>query len=806
MSDLEEKNPSADFRFIGKPVVRKEDERLTTGRGRFSDDFSVDGQAFAVMVRSPYPHARILGVDAASAKAMPGVLGVLSGADCLADGLTAIPHDPLPKTRYDMKLTAAGGRDVFIGPHMLLPADKARHVGEAVAMVVAETLAQALDAAEAVDVAYEVLPGVYHSEDAMRPGAPAVWDEVPDNVPVDTFFGDREATDKAFANADHVVTMDFHIDRVTGVPMEPRAALGEYDAQRDRYTLHAGSGGAVRQKRELTGVLGIAADKLRVLAYDVGGNFGTRNRVFVEFGLVLWAARKFGRPVKFTATRSEAFLSDYQGRDLVTKVELALARDGRFLAMRATNISNVGARCVSLSPLSKGSGLIPGSYAIPAATLRAMAVYTNTMPTQAYRSSGRPEVTFAIERLIDTAAARLGIDRIALRRKNLIRPEAMPYRNAVGMNYDSGRYEENMDWAMDIADWKGFEQRRRAAAKRGKLLGRGLANYVESSIGAPNEQARITVRAEGRVDVVIGTQPSGQGHETSFAQVVSDLLHVPVETVNIILGDTDVVKVGGGSHSGRSMRHAATVFSKAAPALIARGKQVAAAILGSSAEHIEFSDGRFSARETNRTFDFLELAKEAARHELPDEIKDGIAIVTDNEMHDPVFPNGCAICEVEIDPDTGALRITRYASVDDVGRCINPLIVHGQTHGGIVQGIGQALGEQCYIEPDSGQPLIGSLMDYGLPRADTVPPFKTEIAEVLSPTNPLGIKAGGEGGTTGAPAVVVSAIVDALRDYGVRDIKMPATPYNIWRTIQDAKIQAAKTSPDAQTNQDAKRA
>ncbi|HYQ20655.1 MAG TPA: molybdopterin cofactor-binding domain-containing protein, partial [Xanthobacteraceae bacterium] len=444
MSDLEEKNPSADFRFIGKPVVRKEDERLTTGRGRFSDDFSVDGQAFAVMVRSPYPHARILGVDAASAKATSGVLGVLSGADCLADGLTAIPHDPLPKTRYDMKLTAAGGRDVFIGPHMLLPADKARHVGEAVAMVLAETLAQALDAAEAVDVAYEVLPGVYHSEDAMRPGAPAVWDEVPDNVPVDTFFGDREATDKAFANADHVVTMDFHIDRVTGVPMEPRAALGEYDAQRDRYTLHAGSGGAVRQKRELTGVLGIDADKLRVLAYDVGGNFGTRNRVFVEFGLVLWAARKFGRPVKFTATRSEAFLSDYQGRDLVTKVELALARDGRFLAMRATNISNVGARCVSLSPLSKGSGLIPGSYAIPAATLRAMAVYTNTMPTQAYRSSGRPEVTFAIERLIDTAAARLGIDRIALRRKNLIRPEAMPYRNAVGMNYDSGRYEENM--------------------------------------------------------------------------------------------------------------------------------------------------------------------------------------------------------------------------------------------------------------------------------------------------------------------------------------------------------------------------
>jgi carbon-monoxide dehydrogenase large subunit len=791
MTDITQKTQpgEASFRFIGKPIVRKEDERLTTGHGRFSDDFSLDGQAHAVMVRSPHPHARILGVDAARAKTMPGVLGVFTGADCMADGLGPIPHDPLPKTRYDMKLHAAGGGAIFIGPHLLLPTDKARHVGEAVAMVVAETVAQALDAAEAVEVGYATLPGVYHSEDAMQPGAPVVWDEVPGNIPVDTVFGDREATDKAFASADHVVAMDFHIDRVTGVPLEPRSALGNYDAASERFTLHAGSGGAVRQKRELAAILGIAPERMRVLSYDVGGNFGTRNRVFVEFPLVLWAARKLGRPVKFTATRSEAFLSDYQGRDLVAKVELALRKDGRFLAMRATNISNVGARCVSLSPLSKGAGLIPGSYAIPTATLRAMAVYTNTMPTNAYRSSGRPEVTFAIERLIDTAAARLGVDRIELRRKNLISPDAMPYRNAVGMNYDSGRYEENMNWAMDIADWTGFEKRRREAAARGKLLGRGLANYVESSIGAPNEQACITVRAEGRVDVVIGTQPSGQGHETSFAQVVSDLLHVPVESVKIILGDTDVVKVGGGSHSGRSMRHAATVFSKALPDLIAKGTKVAAIILATTPDQIEFSDGRFSARDTNRTFDFLELAKEAARHALPDDLKDSIAVVTDNEMHDPVFPNGCATCEVEIDSDTGDVRITRYASVDDVGRCINPLIVHGQTHGGIVQGIGQAMWEQCYVEPDSGQPLIGSLMDYGLPRADAVPSFKTEIAEVLSPTNPLGIKAGGEGGTTAAPAVIVSAIVDALRDYGVRDIKMPATPYKIWKTIQDAKEQ-----------------
>ena len=789
MIEVDQAAPPAElsFRSIGKPMPRNEDERLATGRGRFSDDFSLEGQAYAVMLRSQHPHARILGIDAARAKAMPGVLGVFTGADCRADGLGAIPHDPLPKTKYDMKLHAAGGDAAFFGPQSLLPGDKARHVGEAVVMVVAESVPQALDATEAVKIDYEVLPGIYHSEDAMRPGAPVIWSEVPNNVPIDTFFGNREATEEAFARSDHVVALDLHIDRVTGLPLEPRAALGEYDAASERYTLHAGSGGAVRQKRELAAVLGVTPERLRVLSYDVGGNFGTRNRLFVEFALVLWAARKLGRPVKFTATRSEAFLSDYQGRDLVTKVELALARDGRLLAMRATNISNVGAYCVSLSPLSKGAGLIVGPYEIPHASLRAMAVFTNTMPTNAYRSSGRPEVTFAIERLLDTAAERLGIDRIELRRKNLIRPEAMPYLNAVGMTYDSGRYQENMDRAMEIADWKRFEQRRREAAKRGRLLGRGLANYVESSIGAPNEQARITVRPQRRVEVVIGTQPSGQGHETSFAQVISDLLRVPVESVKIILGDTDVVKVGGGSHSGRSMRHAATLFAKALPELVARGKKVAAAILGSVPDHIEFSDGRFSARETNRTFDFLDLAEEAARHELPQELKDGIAVVTDNEMHDPVFPNGCAVCEVEVDPQTGDVQLTRYASVDDVGRCINPLIVDGQTHGAIAQGVGQALWELCYVDRESGQPLVGSLMDYGVPRADTVPPFVTEIAEVLSPTNPLGIKAGGEGGTTAAPAAVISAILDALRGCGVREIKMPATPYNVWKAIEDAK-------------------
>ncbi len=451
---------------IGQPVRRKEDERLLTGRGRFSDDFTLPGQAYAAIVRSPHPHARIIGIDTRAALALPGVLGVLTGEDCLADRLRPIPHTPVPSTRYDMKLTGPGGGPVFIGPQMLLPADKVRHVGEAVAMTVAETAAQAQDAAEAVIVEYQELPWIAQVAEGLKPGAPPVWGEVPDNVLVDTAFGDAAATERAFAEADHVIEMEFHIGRVTGVPIEPRAALGHWDRETGRYTLWAGSGGAVRQKTELATVLGVPLDQVRVLSFDVGGNFGTRNRLYVELALMPWASRRLGRPVKYTSSRSEVFLTDYQGRDLVTRVALAVRADGRFLGLRADNISNVGARCASLSPLGKGSALITGSYDIPAASLRSRAVFTNTMPTNAYRSSGRPEVTYAIERLVDAAARRLGIDRVALRRMNLIGPQAMPYANAVGAKYDSGTYEANMDLAMKIADWDGFPARRRGGRRR----------------------------------------------------------------------------------------------------------------------------------------------------------------------------------------------------------------------------------------------------------------------------------------------------------------------------------------------------
>jgi carbon-monoxide dehydrogenase large subunit len=595
--------PSAASGVIGQPLRRKEDARLLRGQGRFSDDFSLPDQVYAAMVRSPHPHARIVAIETGRARAMPGVLGVFTGADVLADGLGAIPHNPVPSNRYDLKLHGPGGGAIFFGPHVLLPADKARHVGEAVAMVVAETGAQAETAIEAVRADWEPLPFVVDTAEAAEGRAPAVWDEVPTNTCVDCSFGsDAAAVDAAFARAAHVVAGDFHVGRVTGVPIEPRAALGAYDAATGRYVLYAGSGGAVRQRREIAEVLGLPPERLRVVSLDVGGNFGTKNRVYVESALVLWAARKLGCPVKYTATRTETLVSDYQGRDLVTRVKLALGADGRFLAFSADNISNVGARAVSFSPLGKGSALVTGNYDIPLARVRSRAVFTNTVPTQAYRSSGRPEVTFAIERLIDLAAAKTGIDRIELRRRNLIDPTKMPYTNPFGMVYDSGRYAENMALAMRLADWEGFARRRAEAQARGKLLGRGLANSVESSVGTPREQARLTARPEGVVDVVIGTQSAGQGHETSFAQVAAERLELDVAAVRILLGDTDLVGVGGGTHSGRSMRMAGTVIALASEDLIAEGKRRAARALEAAPDDMRYARGRFMHAERRRVF------------------------------------------------------------------------------------------------------------------------------------------------------------------------------------------------------------
>ncbi|HKA78937.1 MAG TPA: xanthine dehydrogenase family protein molybdopterin-binding subunit [Xanthobacteraceae bacterium] len=772
---------SATTAGIGRPVIRKEDAYLVAGQGRFSDDLNLPGQAYAVMVRSPHSHARIRAIDTTAAITLPGVLAILTGADALADGLKPIPHRPIIGPP-DVTLGKPDASDKFISPHRVLPHDKARFAGEAVAMVVAESIATAKDAAERVTVDYESLPAVIDSVAAAANNAPRLWEEAGSNVCIDAQVGDAAATEAAFARATHVVRLDTWVQRVTGVPLEPRAAVGSYDPVSGRTTLYAGSGGVVRQKNELAVVLGVPPERVRVVSGDVGGNFGTRNAFYPEFALVAWAARRIGRPVKWTCERQEAFLSDFQGRDLFVNAELALDGEGNFLALRGANLSNVGAHTVSFVPLTKGISVMSSVYRIPAASFRARAVMSNTPPTNPYRSAGRPEAMFVIERLIDLAAANHGFDRVELRRRNLVTAHEMPYANPLGLTYDSGDYQTAMDAALALGQWDGFAQRRTRAVQVGKRRGIAIANYVEFTTGAPREWTKVSVLPDGRVDVAIGTLSSGQGHQTSFAQLVVDWLGVPFDCVKLIQGDTDVIPIGGGSHSGRSMRLAGIVIGKAADAVIARGKRIAAHVLEAAEHDIEFAAGRFTVKGTDRTLDIFDAARAAMeRNELPDDLRGPLAAEGDETVKVGGCPYGSHVCEVEIDPDLGTVEIVSYAAVDDVGRAVNPRILHGQTHGAIAQGVGQALLEGCVYDRGSGQLLSGSFMDYAIPRAHDLLSFATEISEVPSPTNPLGVRAGGEGGTTPALAVVVNAVVDALAEFGVKHMEMPVTPERVWR-------------------------
>src|SRR5437764_3550033 len=768
---------------IGQAVRRKEDVRLVMGNGRFSDDINLEHQAHAAMVRSPHAHARIRSIDIAAAVAMPGVIAVLTGADAAKDGLKPIPHRPVIGAP-DIALGARDASDKFISPHRVLPHDKARFVGEVVAMVVANSINAAKTGAEQVTVDFAPLPAVTGTAAAAAPDAPRLWDEASSNVCVDATIGDCIATAAAFARAAHTVRLETWVQRVTGVPLEPRAALGSYDATSGRYTLYAGSGGVVRQKHELAAVLDVPLDRVRVVSGDVGGNFGTRNAFYPEFALVAWAAQRMGRPVKWTCERQEAFLSDYQGRDLRVEAELALDRVGNFLALRGSLISNVGAHAVSFVPLTKGVGVLSSVYRIPAACVRARAVMSNTPPTNPYRSAGRPEAMFVIERLIDLAAARHGFDRIKLRRRNLIPPDAMPYANPLGLTYDSGRYAQAMEAALALGQWEGFRTRQREAKRKGKRRGIGIANYIEFTTGAPREWTKVSVRPEGRVEVAIGTLSSGQGHQTSFAQLVVEWLGVPFEQVDLIQGDTDLIPIGGGSHSGRSMRLAGIVIGKASDAVIARGKRIAAHVLETADDDLDFAAGRCTGTGTDRSLDLFEVAHLAqARDDLPDDLKGPLAAECDETVRVGAFPYGSHVCEVEIDVGTGTVEILRYAAIDDVGRAINPLILHGQSHGAIAQGIGQALREMCAYDKTSGQLLSGSFMDYAISHADDLLSFESELSEVHSPSNPLGVRAGGEGGTTPALAVVVNAIIDALKEFGVEHLEMPVTAETVWRAI-----------------------
>ena len=773
--------------IIGQPLTRKEDARLLSGSGCYGDDFSLPNQAYAVFVRSPHAHARIHSIDTRVARGMPGILAVLTGFDANADALAPIPHTPISLgPPADIALKNVDGSPPGFAPHPLLATDRTRYVGEQVAMVVAETVVAARDAAEHVVIDYEPLAPVIAGAAAVEPDAVQLYDDIA-NVCIDSDVGDAAATAAAFAQAIHIAKLNTWVHRVTGVPLDARAALGAYDVDSGRYTLFAGSGGVVRQKRELAGVLRVPEAVVRVVSGDVGGNYGTRNAFYPEFALVVWAAKRLGRPVKWTCERSEAFVSDYQGRDQAIQAELALDAKGRFLALHGSVICNAGAHSVMYVPLVKCTELLTSVYRVPVADIRARAVLSTTPPTTPYRSAGRPEAMFAIERLIDIAARQFGYDRIELRRANLIPASAQPYANPLGMTYDSGNYERSMDRALALADWTGFSARRREAIRRGRLRGIGLANYIEATSGSPREYARITVEPERCIQVVVGTLSSGQGHETSFAQCVAEWLGVPIESVHLIQGDTDVVPVGGGSHSGRSMRMASIVMGTASELIVAKASRLAAHVLETDTSDIEFRDGQFKVRGTDRSVGLFEVAAAARqRDDLPEDLRGPLWAESDQTIRTAAFPFGSHVCEVEIDPETGFVEIVSYTAVDDVGRAVNPLILHGQTHGAIAQGVGQALWEQCSYEPEGGQLLSASFMDYAMPRASMLPSFTTELTETRAPGNPLGVRAGGEGGTTPSLAVVVNAIVDALAEYGVMHFEMPVTSERVWRAIRQS--------------------
>jgi len=788
VSFLQSRSHSAPDGF-GQPVLRKEDARLLVGSGCYSDDVNLPGQAYACFVRSPHAHAMIGRIDTAAARTVPGVIAVFTGADAAADGMKPLTHTPMPGNPYEEMIR---DRHVsFIAPHPPMPADRSRFAGEIVAMVVAETPAAARDGAERVRVDWMPLPAVTSAVHAAASGAPILYEATASNVCVDSTGGDEAAVQSALARAAHVVRFRTWIHRVTGVTMEPRAAVGAWDAACGRYTIHAGAGGLGRTQMAAAGALGVPESAVRVMARDVGGNFGTRNSSYPEFILVAWAARRLDRPVKWTGERREAFLADYQGRDLAVDVLLALDGDGNFLAVRGANTSNLGAHAVSFHPLNKGMALTATVYRVPAVSIHGRGVVTNTSPTTPYRSAGRPEIMFGMERLIDLAARRHGFDRLELRRKNLIPSSAMPYRNAVGTLYDSGDYLAAFDRAVSLADWTGFEARRAEARRRGRYRGIGVANYIELNTGFPRERAHVTVRPEGMVDVVLGTLSSGQGHATSFGQLIVEWLGVPLSHVNLVTGDTDVTIVGGGAHSARALRLAAVVMAKAADQIVEKGKRIAAWLLEAVAADIEFADRRFNVKGTDRSVDLFDVAAATLRSDAPADCRGPLDGLSDETMPVPSFPYGTAVCEVEVDAETGVVDVVRYTTVDDCGRAVNPMILHAQTHGGIAQGVGQALWESCAYDSETGQLLSATLMDYAVPRADMLPSFTTEISEVPSTSHPLGLRGGGEGGTTPALGAVVNAIVDALAELGVEHVEMPATPERVWQAIRQGARPAA---------------
>ena len=768
---------------IGQPVRRTEDHRFLTGAGRFTDDISVPDQAFAHVVRSPHAHAAIRAIDTSAARAAPGVLAVLTGADVVADGLGSMPCFKIAHN--------SDGSACFVPPHLILATDRARHVGDPVALVVGETLEQARDAAERIAIDYQPLAVTANTAKAADAGMPLVWDEAPNNLCFDREIGNRDATEAEFAGAAHIVRFEHVNNRVVVNPLEPRAAIGAYDAETAHYTLYATTQNPHMIRDLLAeGVFDVPAERIRLITPDVGGGFGAKYMLYAEYALVLWAARKVGRPVRWSSDRSEAFLSDIQGRDHFTRAELALDREGNFLALRAQTCANMGAylsTVASIVPTHACEGIQAGVYVIPAAHVTVKGVFTHTVPVDAYRGAGSPEATYMIERLIDLAAYQTGLDAGDLRLRNLVPAAAMPYTNVFGITFDSGNYLGNIEAAERMAGRGSFAERRRESAARGKRRGIGMACYVETASpqAMGSEEVVLRFEADDRLTLLIGTQASGQGHETTYAQIIAEGLGIPFETISVRYGDTAEVPTGHGTGGSRSMVVGGSAVTRAVERLVEKGQDAAGEFLEVSAADLEFADGRFAVAGTDRTVELFELAAwVGARGGDGENLIDTTAEFVPSNA---TFPNGCHICEVEIDPETGSFAIVKYTVVDDFGRVLNPLLLEGQVHGGVAQGIGQAALEHTVYDEQSGQLLTASFMDYGMPRASDLPYFEIGWNEVLSPTNPLGAKGAGEAGSVGSPPAVINAIVDGLSEDGVAHIDMPATPERVWRAIQQAK-------------------
>ncbi len=770
---------------VGQSIRRVEDQRFITGSGRYTDDINLAGQAYGYVLRSPEAHARIASIDVSAAKAAPGVLAVITGQDIVAGGSGNTLPCLIPMENRD-------GSAAKLPLRVVLCTDRVRHVGDHVAFIVAESLSAAKDAAELVQVDYDSLPVAADTEQAEQAGQPLVHDAVPANLSFDWEFGKRPATEQALAGAAHVTTLKLVNNRLIANPMEPRACVAEYDAGGDALTLHACTQGGHLWVDPVAAFMGMPREKIRVLTPDVGGGFGMKAMIYPEYAMAAWAARQLKRPVKWTAERSsDGFLSDVMGRDHVTVAKLGFDADHKIVGMEVMTWANMGAYINLFAPfIPTGAALkvLPGVYDVKNLVYRVKGVLTNTTPVDAYRGAGRPEAIYLMERLMDQAARELGQDPTELRRRNFITAAAMPFQTAAGERYDSGDFAKVMDTALEASGWSGFASRKAASERRGLRRGRGMSYYIESTMGDPQEMARILFMEDGTVGVVVGTQSNGQGHETAYVQVLVDRLGVPFDKVKILQGDSASLPFGGGTGGSRSLTAAGWAIRDASEVVIERGKHYAAREFEAAAADIEFSraEGSFKVVGTDRQIGILELAAKARAMPAPAEGVAGMDAEATAKIDQWTFPNGCHLAEVEIDPETGVTTIDRYIAVDDFGVVVNPMLVAGQVHGGVVQGIGQALYEHAVYD-EFGQLVSGSFMDYCMPRADNVPAMEVRTVEIPCKNNPMGIKGCGEAGSVASPAAVINAIIDALADLGVTAVDMPATPLRIWQLIQERR-------------------